>query len=260
MNEWDIAVQSIERHGRGIAIGLICGIILAALILIFQKPMYQAEMVIAPAQRTGMPNLSSFLPQGINDTPVLQYFVDRIDAANASDFTTFETIFNGPQLARYLSQERGRLVPPTNDVTKWIKHAVKIKGVGTTPYRKITLRHPDQDKAAQLLAVLFEQTDKIIRRNALMKTSRRIAYLKEELKKTIHPDHRDAMIALLKEQERSAMTVSIDNNFAAIPIEAPTVSSRPVSPDWRIVFPICLFACGIIGLMISGLAQAIRRA
>jgi hypothetical protein len=259
MNEWDIAIQSIERHGRVIAIGLLGGLILALCIIIFQKPVYQAEMVIAPAQRTGMPNLSSFLPQGTNETPVLQYFVDRIDAANASDFTTFETIINGPQLARYLKRERPNLIP-SSDTARWLKNHIKIRGVGTTPYRKITIKHDRRDEAIQLLGILFSETDKIIRRDALMKTSRRIAYLKEELKKTLHPDHRDAIIALLKEQERSAMTVSIDNYFAAIPIEQPHASLKPIAPDWRIAFPVCLIAGALLGLMISGLISAIRRA
>ena len=258
MNEWDTALETIIRYGRGITIGAIAGLLLATLIMVFQKPAYQAEMIIAPAQRTGMPNLSSFLPQGVNDTPVLQYFVDRIDAANASDFTTFETIFNGPQLAQYIGRERPSFIPSENH-TQWLKRHIKIRNVGTTPYRKIILRHPDQSIAPQLLGILFEQTDRIIRRSALMKTSRRIAYLKEELKKTIHPDHRDAMIALLKEQERSAMTVSIDNHFAAIPIEQPTVSRKPVAPDWRVVLPICLFAGALIGLILNGLVHAVRR-
>ena len=218
-------------------------------------------MIIAPAQRTGIPNLSSFLPKGANETPVLQYFVERIDAANASDFTTFETIINGPQLAHYLYQNHKNMLAKDtiDDTVTWLSKNVRVRGVGTTPYRKITIRTHDRDQAQELLELLFTQTDHIIRQNALSKTTRRIAYLKEELKKTMHPDHRDAMIALLKEQERTAMTVAIDNNFAAVPIEEPHTLSKPIAPDWRILFPVFILAGGFIGLLIGGFTTAMRR-
>lgn len=261
MNEWDIALQSFRTHGRAIAAGIVFGLFITLFTVVFQRPIYQAEMVIAPTERTGVPSLGSILPQGMSDTPVLQYFVSRIDAAQSSDFTTFETLVTSPRLARHLI-EKGNLSLPRKssaDLAEWIQDHVRIRPVGTTPFRKITLRSNDPALAISLLDYIFQETDMMIRRDARMKTQRRITYLKDQLSQTKHPDHKDAIVALLKEQEQTAMMVSIDNYFAAEPVYTPALAPRPVAPDWRILLPTFGFGGAIIGFMMGGFLSALRR-
>jgi LPS O-antigen subunit length determinant protein (WzzB/FepE family) len=258
-NEWDITIKSIQSHWKSMAIGLFIGLIVAICILIFQKPVWQAKMIIAPTERTGIPNLSSFLPQTLNETPVFQYFVERLDASNASDFITFQTLMNGPEIADYILKNHDDLIADKTQPAYWLSRNVKIRPYGTTPYKKVTLNGTDRQKITSLLNILFQQTDSTIRQNALAKTNRRITYLREELKKTRHPDHRDAMIALLKEQERIAMTVSIDHHFAAVPIQYPVVSNKMIAPDWRLIIPVCLFIGLVFGLIASQIITALKR-
>lgn len=261
MNEWDIMLNAFRDHGRMILCGAVIGLIIALSITFFQKPVYEARMIVAPTERTGVPSLGSILPQGAAEAPVLQYFVNRIDAANSSDFTVFETLIDSPRLASHLIKTNAPALPVTksSDLTLWMSKHVRIRPVGTTPFRKITVRHTNADQAVQLLGTLFQETDMMIRKDTNMKTKRRITYLKDQLSKTNHPDHRDAIIALLKEQEQTAMMVSIDNHFAAWPIEPPSIVPRPVAPNWKILFPVLGFGGAILGFMMSGLISALRR-
>jgi LPS O-antigen subunit length determinant protein (WzzB/FepE family) len=261
MNEWDVLVNNIRRHGYAILFGLIVGVIFAIFILTFQPPVYQARMIVAPTERTGVPSLGSILPQGMPDTPVLQYFVSRIDAANSSDFTVFETLINSPRLANHLVEGDFPSIPSKNarDMISWLEKNVQVRPVGTTPFREIRLNHHNPETATSILGTLFQETDMMIRRDTNRQTQRRIAYLKQQLEDTRHPDHQDAIIALLKEQEQTAMMVSIDNHFAAKPIEPPSLKPRPVAPNWRILIPALGFGGAVIGFMLGGLIAALRR-
>ncbi|PCI00029.1 MAG: hypothetical protein COB76_04375 [Alphaproteobacteria bacterium] len=261
MNEWDIIIKALRDHGRIMIFGMIIGLIGAFLTITFQKPVYEARMIVAPTERTGVPSLGSILPQGAAETPVLQYFVSRIDAANSSDFTVFETLINSPRLASHLIEKNISILPTHNipDLTLWMKKNVRMRPVGTTPFREVTLRHTNPDIALQILGTLFQETDMIIRKDTNLKTKRRMTYLKDQLSKTNHMDHKDAIIALLKEQEQISMMVSIDHHFAATPIEPPSITPKIVSPNWKILFPALGLGGAIIGFMLGGLYAAIRR-
>lgn len=261
MNEWDAVLSAFRDHGRAILVGLVCGLVIATGLTLFQKPVYEARMIVAPTERTGVPSLGSILPQGAAEIPVLQYFVSRIDAANSSDFTVFETLVNSPRLAQHLIENNSSALPvkTISDFTLWMSKHVRVRPVGATPFRKITIHHTNADDALRLLGTVFQETDMIIRKDTNRKTQRRITYLKDQLSKIKHPDHKDAIIALLKEQEQTAMMVSIDNHFAATPIEPPSLSPRSIAPNWKILFPAFGFGGCVLGFMMSGLLSAFRR-
>lgn len=242
-------------------VGLCVGLLAATLIVLLQKPVWESQMVVAPTSRAGMPGLSSFLPKG-GQSPAIQYLLDRVESANSSDFERFETLINSPRLAAHVIERKLADLPESDAaaLAKWLNKNVKVRGKGATSFRRITLRHHDPVVAVSLLHDLYRETDMMIRRDTELKTSRRLTYLKEQLPKTFHPDHKDALIALLKEQEQTAMMVSIDKSFAAEIIDPPSVMTRPVAPDWRILFPAFIMAGAIIGLMVGGFIQAVRRA
>lgn len=262
MNEWDIAITALKDHGRAIFFGGVIGLVMAVLIVIFQPPVYEARMVIAPTERTGVPSLGSILPQNVADTPMIQYFVNRIDAATTSDFTLLETLLTGPRLASRLVETGSSSLPAhrADELMIWIKNHVKIRPVGTTPFRRITVRHTDPAQAVEMLSLMFQEADMMIRQDMRARTQRRLAYLKDQLDKTFHPDHKDAIIALMKEQEQTAMMVSIDTYFAARPVDGPALAPKVAAPDWRILIPGLAIGGMIGGLMIGGMVGAIRRA
>ncbi len=252
MNEIDIAVQTLRHHGKGIVVGMVVGFILALLVILFQKPVYQAEMIIGPTERTGVPSLSSFLPSVAADAPALQYFVERIDAAQSNDFTVFETRLKTPSTTNQMNAS----MFPSDNPQVWLQKNLKIRPVGLTQFRKITLQSNDKDKLIPLLNTLYRLTDLSIRQDKKMKVQRRITYLNEQLKITLNPDHRDAMIALLKEQEQTSMMASIDNEFAATVIEPAYIKPKPVSPNSMILFPVLIMIGGFLGFVLSSLRRA----
>lgn len=245
MNEFEIVTKTLHRHQKSILIGCFIGVALSILITVFQKPTYQAEMIVAPTERTGVPSLSSFLPKSAADAPALQYFVERIDASQSTDFTTFETVILSPYIH---SQADKNIVPPY----KQLKKNMRIKPVGLTQFRKIILRGKNKNQLIPTLNTLFRLTDQSIRNNKKAKTTRRITYLNEQLKNTFNPDHRNAIIALLKEQEQTAMMVSIDNNFAADIIDPAHILEKPITPNLKILLPLLMVIGGFIGFIISG--------
>lgn len=261
MNEWDIAINALKTHGKFIVFGMICGLGLAVIVTLLQKPVWQAEMVVGPSGRTSVPSLSALLPQTAADAPALQYFVKRIDAAQSTDFTRFETLLNAPQTIKTLQQNKSLSLPYTdlNKTREWVDNNLKIRPLGLTPYRKVVLRHHDAQLALSVLQNLYTIADQAVRQDAQLKTNRRITYLKGQLETVRNPDHRNAIIALLKEQEQTAMMVSIDNSFAAEIIQQPSLLPKPVAPKAVILFPLFFIAGACGGLLLSGFIKALKK-
>jgi len=250
MNEFDLVLLTLRNNGKYIFGGALIGLVIAILITLFQTPVYQATMIVAPTDRTGVPSLSSFIPQAAADAPALQYFVERIDASQSNDFTVFETLITSPSILNKLNDN----IRPQNPQS-WFQSRLKIKPHGLSQFRKITLRHTDQTQAIAILNQLYNVTDQTIRMNKKRQTARRISYLNEQLANVQNPNHRDAMIALLREQEQTAMMASIDNEFAAKIIEPAYISSKPIAPNWKILTPVFMMIGGLFGLIISGFRQ-----
>ena len=261
MTEWDIALNAFKAHGKWIISGACIGIVFAFLIFLYQKPVWQAEMVVGPTDRTGIQSLSSILPQGAADAPALQYFVKRIDASQSSDFTRFETLLESPQITRHLIREDQDIVPfkSVETLQVWLNDNLQIRPYGLTPYRKVTLRHTDGAQAAAILGRIYSHSDQTVRQDTRIKTDRRIVYLKNQLDIVRNPDHRNAVISLLKEQEQTAMMVAIDNAFAGELIVPPTVLAEPIAPKAVILFPALTIAGAIIGFMLGGLIRALQQ-
>lgn len=259
MTEWDMALTSLKSNWRFIAIGIVCGCLLAGLVTLLQKPVWQAEMVVGATERTGVPSLSSLLPQGAADAPALQLFADRIDAATSTDFTRFETVLNSPQTIQELAKNASAPFADAMRLQLWLDRHLKIRSYGLTPYRKVTIRHHDPEQAKTLLENLFTIADTIVRQDKKVKTQRRIAYLEDQLQNVRSPDHRDAIVSLIKEQEQTAMMVAIDDSFAADLIRPPYILPEPVAPRPIILFPLLAIAGGFTGLMLGGLIRAVKQ-
>lgn len=252
MNEVSVSLSILNTHKTSIFIGGIFGAILAAFITLFQTPIYQAEMIVGPTQRTGVPSLSSMLPTVAADAPALQYFVERIDAAQSNDFTVFETRLTAPST---IQQINGDMIP-SDTPQLWIKKNLQIRPVGLTQFRRVILKDTHKDKLVPILNTLYHLTDLSVRQDNKAKAERRMSYLSEQLKNTLNPAHRDAIIALIKEQEQTTMMASIDHEFAARVIEPAYILPKPVAPNWKILFPILIALGGFIGLIVGSIKKS----
>jgi uncharacterized protein involved in exopolysaccharide biosynthesis len=253
MNDIEAAVQTLRDHGKFIFAGILIGVLAAMAVVLIQPNTYRAEMIVGPTERAGMPSLTSFLPKVAADAPALQYFVERIDASQSTDFTVFETLIASPSIHTRIPDN----IAPDGDRTLWFEKNLKIRPVGMTPFRKVSIDHQDQEKLIPILNTLFQLTDQSIRQDKRAKVDKRIAHLTDQLQQVRNPDHREAIIALLKEQEQTAMMVAIDTQFAAEIIEPAYILPKPVAPNPVILFPVLMAIGGFLGLMISAVRKAV---
>lgn len=251
---------TLWAHRRAGAIGLGLGLVAGLFLCVILPSKWEARMVVGPAGRGANADLSSLLPA--SESPTIQYVLQRVGSVTAADFSLYETLMTTPRVARALQKDEA-LVPRLADLCRkcaqdpatlahWLDANIRIIPVGATQLRRVTLQLRDRELAADMLRALHRLTDETIRTDARTRTDERIAYLRAQLGMVANPDHRDALVGLLKEQERTRMMVGIDDDYAAENIDPPSIRNKPSFPDPAIFLP--LF--GMLGL-IAGLVQSL---
>lgn len=259
MNEWGVVLQSLKDHGKGMLVGVMIGGLIALVITLFQTPVWRTTMIVGPTENASIPSLGSFISKAAADAPALQYFVERIDAGQSTDFTLYETMIDSPQILEKMLQQDDVTVPQQNldDLRRWMDQNFAVRAHGMTGFKRIMLDHTDKNAAPIMLAALHNITDQTIRADKAAKTEKRISYLNQQLNRTRNADHRDALIALLKEEEQIAMMIAIDDNFAAQVIAPPILSVRPIAPNPVILFPVLMGVGVLVGLIFSQIRHAV---
>lgn len=244
---------------KGLGLGVLAAIILCLVL----PPKWEARMTVGPAGRGAGADLSAFLPA--SESPTIQYLLQRVGSVTAADFSVYETLMTSPRVSGALQKDdtfKGKLAglcrncaTDASALSRWLECHVRIRPVGATQMRRVTLRMNDKALAADLLRGLHRLADETIRTDARIRTDQRIAYLRAQLGTVSNPDHRDALVALLKEQERTRMMVGIDHDFAAEAIDPAGLSDRRSFPNPYLFIPV--FA--LLGLM-AGLGTGLIRA
>lgn len=234
---------------RETLLGFAVGIVLAFLLCLALPTKWEARMTVGPAGRGAGPDLSAFLPA--SESPTVQYLLQRVGSMTAADFAVYEMLMTSPRVAAALLKDetlKSRLESACSGcgkdaakLTRWLECAVRARPVGATQMRRMTLRMKDKTLATDILRALHRLSDETIRADARIRTDQRISYLREKLGDVANPDQRDALVGLLKEQERLRMMVGIDNDFAAEMIDPPSIPARPASPDPFVLFPAFAF-------------------
>lgn len=244
---------------RNILIGLVAGLVCAFLLCLVIPSKWEARMTVGPAGRGAGPDLSAFLPA--SESPTVQYLLQRVGSMTAADFSVYEMLMTSPRIASALLKDE-TLKPRLGDLCKgcgqdaarlasWLEGNVRAKQVGATQMRRVTVLMRDKTLAMDMLRALHRLADETIRADARIRTDQRIAYLREKLGEVVNLDQRDALIGLLKEQERLRMMVGIDNDFASEMIDPPSIPARPASPNPYLVFPVLSLLGMAAGLVAS---------
>ena len=262
-------LQSLKIIGRGafsIALGALIGLTLAYIFLSFLTPHYRGSMIIGPVDSRTRDVVRS--PVAEDNLYAARYVTQRQEGANGSDFLRFETIVSGVSVAAALLQREdvraglaadtgsrfaekdieGTWSPPA--LAQYLKKHVRLDPVGETALRTMIYYHPDPEFAAHFLRIVHGVTDTLIRRDAKTNTDLRIDYLKSALAKTHNPEHRRTFTALLLEQERLRMLVSIESDYAASVIEPPASSYKPLWPSRPLVIGAFLLLGALIGFFL----------
>lgn len=231
-------------------------LVLAVVFLKSATPYYKAEMVIAPAHAFAQ---SAFrAPEG-------SLHVQPEHLGGDAAFSRFAQIYALPSLASALLEQDGVEAGIQKDRafafsgsslaqgTEYFKRHVTLEPVSGTPFRRMVYMHPDPYFATKLLNQIHALADDRIRQSVLRETNERIAYLNAGIGRSMNPEHKRTLAALMMEQERVRMMVSLDQPFAASVIEPAFVSSKPRWPDRFVIFPVFLFVGLLIGFIVYGL-------
>ena len=235
-------------------------LVLAFVFMAFSQNFYRAQMIVAPASTMG---------QVARDIGEGSIQVQPNELSNNLAFTRFENIYDGVSVANILLKDKEILAtlkfdrnfefsePRTNwtaeKLSEYLGKRVTIEPVSGTYLRKITYLHPNKELALYMVTQIHSVSDEVIRKSILREVEGRINYLNKSLAATTNPAHRRNLTALLMEQERIKMLVSIDQPYAASIIEPPYVASKPSFPDPYAIYPIFLFVGLLLGFIVYGI-------
>lgn len=225
--------------------GVALAFVVAIFLMMALKPRYEASMIVAP------PAHDSRTDSFVEGVFVYAPEVEAKIPTGSPDFIRFEQSLRGASVANLLFKMdglaekmaedtlwrglHGRISSP-QDMTFYLSTHIKIESLGATASRKITYRHPDAAFAIKLLTILRKADDQIIRTSVKSETETKIEWLKEEFKKTLNPDHRQALSQLLMTEERRRMLLSLETPYAVSVVEEAASLPYPVVPNKPLIF------------------------
>lgn len=240
-------------------------VIAAFFVIIASTPLYRASMIVAPADGYALGDYASSVSDG--DSMNIPFWRPKESDGTSTDFHRFIYTIQGPAVAAILLQDPAVLAGIARDgswshkadhwtpeeLADYLNRHIKVQQLGATPLRKLLYNHPDPVFAAAFLRKVHLVADQLIRRDRRRQSQSRIAYLEDTLQKTANPEHRKGIANLLMQQEHIQMLANLDEAYAAIVVEPPSSSPKPVWPDKALL--LIIFA--IIG---AGIGYIIRTA
>lgn len=254
-------IQSVWRARVFILVGVIAGILIAAFVMLIATPSYKASMIIAPADGYALGDYASTVTSGHSlDIP---FWRPKDQEGVSTDFYRFTYTIMGSSVAAILLKDQsvlsgiakdGRWKGKGNDwnaeeFAEYLNKNLKVEHLGTTPLRRISYTHPDAAFAAAFLRKVHLVADQLIRRDRRRQSENRINYLNESLQKTLNPDHRKGIANLLMQQEHIRMLANLDEPYAAIVVEPPASTPRPVWPNAAMIFATLSLIGGLCGYL-----------
>lgn len=261
-------VQALWKARVFILLGIVAGLIVSGFIIQFSTPAYRATMIIAPADGYALGDYASTVADG--QSLDLPFWRPKDQEGVSTDFYRFTYTINGTSVAAILLKDQSVLSGIAKDqrwkgqgkdwsaeyLAEYLNKYLRVEHLGTTPLRRISYVHPDAAFAPAFLRKIHLVADQLIRRDRRRQSETRIQYLQDSLQKTINPDHRKGITNLLMQQEHIRMLANLDEAYAAIIVEPPSSTPRPVWPNTTLL----LAAFALIGALIGYLGWAIRHA
>jgi uncharacterized protein involved in exopolysaccharide biosynthesis len=138
--------------------------------------------------------------------------------------------------------------PGSGELQKFLETSVKVVTDRKSNITSISVDHEDPQFAVELITDLHDKTDAVLRSQALARADQAIGYLERQLSRVQLAEHREALAAMLGEQEKARMLASSAAPYVAQPFGAAVVSSRPTSPQ-----PVIVLLVGVLGGAVFGL-------
>lgn len=246
-------IKNIWVAKYSVAVGAVLFLIIASFIILLSTPLYRATIIVAPADGYALGDYASSVAEG--QSMQIPFWRPREADGVSTDFHRFVFTAKGPSVAAILLKDSSVLSGIARDgswssaADKWtpeeladyLERKIKIEHLGATPLRRLSYHHPDPAFASDFLRKVHLVADQLIRRDRRRQSEARIKYLQGTLQKTLNPDHRRGIADLLMQQEHIQMLANLDEPYAAIVVEPPSSSPKPVWPQKMLVLLIFAF-------------------
>ena len=260
-------LSDIWSARRQVFTGAIIFNLIAVAVIAFSKPLYRASMIVAPADGYALGDYASSVSEG--EAMTLPFWRPHDQEGVSTDFYRFIYTIGGSSVAAILLSDQavidgihrdGQFFHPSTklsaeELAAYLEKNLHVEHLGTTALRRISYSHPDPVFAAAFLRKIHLVSDQLIRRERRRQSENRIKYLEDTLQKTVNPEHRKGIADLLMQQEHVQMLANLDEPYAAIIVEPPAATPKPVWPDKPLLLGIFAIAGGIFGY----LYKAMRR-
>lgn len=243
-------------------------LLIGGLVIVLSTPLYRAAMIIAPADGYALGDYASSRSEG--EALTIPFWRPQEADGVSTDFHRFVYTMKGPAVAAILMKDPSVISGIARDggwsskaddwsaeeLADYLERHIKIQHLGATPLRKISYLHPDPAFAAAFLRKAHLVADQLIRRDRRRQSESRIQYLEEALQKTANPDHRRGIANLLMQQEHIQMLANLDEPYAAIVVEPPASSPKPVWPAKILLLAVFAAVGAGLGYMVRTLRHA----
>lgn len=170
----------------------------------------------------------------------------------------FDTI--GRPLRRLLGRPQWT-APSTYDLAKYLETNINV---GLTvperslPVYRLTIDSSDPLFALNLLSNLIRDSDNVVREIDSESSKRHMDYIVQQLGTVTNFEHRQALINLLTEQERTLMLAAPNQPYAVDLLEPVHASSRPTKPQVSILVTLGLILGVTAGVCFTVLREIFR--
>jgi len=245
-------MRNIWRAKIYMLISVILCFVMAWVYIMTTPSQYKAQMIVAPADGYALGDYASSVQY--DDIAALPFWRPKDQEGASTDFYRFMHTIRGAVTAQLLLKDqefiqkfdKERLKTP-EFLSQYLHKNIRIDPLGATPLRRITYHHEDPELAKALLRKMHLVADQLIRRDRRKQSSSRIEYLTKALQGTANIDHRRMITNLLMQQEHIQMLANLDEAYAAIMVEPPHASPRPVYPNSVFIFAVALLLGMIFG-------------
>ena len=256
-------IAPVFRYRWMLLLGALAGLLLAVGVEIVSTSRYTATVVLAPAaNRTEMPQLKGGL------AALSGLAGGKLGGGNVSSMDRFGFLLTSTRLTAYqianrqilrvLFPERwdatlGRwkepsglmqtvaggiktlfgipawLPPDEFAVAKLYERSLAQGKVGDTELVRLSYTDKDAARAERVLRWIVADANEIVRADAALRARQQSVYLREQLRTSTIQDYRDALLALLSQEEQTLMLSSSQLPFAADTVEGGATSLIPTS-------------------------------
>ena len=149
--------------------------------------------------------------------------------------------------------------PTLQSLSNTIGASVTASDMTNLLFKRISVVSTDPEFALDLLKIVYNEADKLIRAQDRKETISRRQYLEERLNATSLSDFRHGLVGLLISEERKAMMLDGDMPYIGRVIVPPVVTETPSTPSIPQLLGLPIFITGMLGVSLVTVIFLFRR-